>query len=183
MKTRKILTFIWGLSLLILYGCSDSKSVNEDLEHVLKISDCDSLMMDSIFLENSKFQWTKTKPNNVVEAVMHLDSMTNAFSKQQFRICRPNSFHFGLGMAIRNKWIYPAEQELDNQLYNTLKLQNADDASGLILILFNQYLTENPINIMTELDNYMGLSSDSMKLAKVEYQRIEDRLNEIKNGS
>ena len=177
---------IFGISALLIVSCNlkvEKKITDPDLLHILAISNCDSLMNDEIFQRNNEIIWTKTKPKSVVEAILHMDSMTNDYSKHLFKICDPIEFHFGFGMGIRNEWIHQGDKELNDQLFNTLKLGHRDYSSGLILGLFGEYLKEGEINLMDQLGE--GMKADSMKTARAEFQKIEDDLNRIKkkNGS
>jgi hypothetical protein len=107
----------------------------------MKISDCDSLRNDTIFQEHNRIHWSPTRPKSVVEAVVLLDSMMNDYIRHMFIICDPNDFYFGFGMDIRNEWVYNGEDEFIDQLFNKIKLSHSDSSSGLILKLYQLYLT------------------------------------------
>ena len=175
---------IAGFTILIFASCNfdDKKKITDpELLHVMAISDCDSLMADEIFQKHNEINWTETKPKSVVEAVLKLDSMTNDFNKHLFKICESGEFHFGFGMGIRNEWVHTGEEELKDQLFNRLKLGHFDYSSGLIIGLFGEYLKEGEINLMEQLGE--GMQADSMKIAREEFQKIENELNKIKKES
>lgn len=169
------------LIILLIASCKlkeEKKITDPELIHVLSINNCDSLMADEIFKKHNEIEWTDTKPKSVVEAVLKLDTMINDINKHLFRICKPIAFHFSFGMAIRNEWIYTGKEELKDQLFNKLKLGHFDYSSGLILGLFGEYVKDGEINIMEQLGEYMN--ADSMKSVRIEFQKIENELNEIK---
>lgn len=124
-------------------------------------------------------KWPEEQPKSVVEAVLSLDNMSNDYTKHLFKICPPLEFHFGFAMGIRNEWIYNGSDELNYQLTKKLKL-NPDGSSGLILLLYQQYLLIDTIDIMGQLNE--RINADSMKTVKEEFQRIESDLNKEKNS-
>ena len=102
--------------LLTAVGCSNPVKVsNPELEHVLSIRNCDSLLNDDVFKNNNEIKWPNEKPKDVVEAVLKLDSMTNEFNRHCFRICDPIEFYFGFGMGLRNEWVHEGTEELRSQ--------------------------------------------------------------------
>lgn len=169
-----------GIFLFSISCDYDTKVVDLDLIHVLKISDCDSLRNDTIFRKHHEMRWTTTKPKSVVEAVVLLDSMTNDYTRHMFKICDPIDFHLGFGMGIRNEWVYSGEDAFNEQLFERLKLSHRDFSSGLILKLYQLYLTQDTIKIMELLGE--RINTDSMKTARDEYKKIEKELNKIKHG-
>lgn len=158
----------------------DTQVVDVDLIHVLKISDCDSLRNDTIFRKHSEMRWPTTKPKSVVEAVVLLDSMTNGYTRHLFKICDPIDFHLDFGMGIRNEWVYNGEEAFKEQLFERLKLSHSDYSSGLILKLYQLYLTQDTIKIIELLGE--RINADSMKTARDEFKKIEKELNKIKHG-
>ncbi|MBL7810563.1 MAG: hypothetical protein JNN28_22255 [Saprospiraceae bacterium] len=169
------------LIILTIASCNlkeEKKITDPELIHVLSINNCDSLMADEIFKKHNQIKWPDKKPKSVVEAVLKLDKMTNAYNKHLFRICEPIEFHLGFGMMLRNEWIHTGEEELKDQLFNKLKLKHFDYSSGLILGLFGEYIKNGEIHLMEQLGDH--LNADSMKTARIEFQKIEDELNKIK---
>lgn len=173
----KIILFLF----IAFIGCkNETKKVNPELEYVLSISDCDSLLNDEIFKKNSEMKWPDQKPKTVVEAVLKLDSMTNEFNEHFFKVCDPKELYFGFAMGIRNEWVHQGTEELRTQLYDKLKVSHPDFTSGIIMYLFTEYISEGKIVIVDSLG--VGMKHDTMKNALQEYINIEDELNKLKKG-
>ena len=174
-----ILTKMFLCLFIVIIGCkNETKKISPELAHVLAISDCDSLLNDQIFKENSQMKWPDHKPKSVVEAVLKLDSMTNEFNEHCFKICDPMEFYFGFAMGIRNEWVHQGTDELRTQLYDELKVSHPDFTSGIIMYLFTEYISEGDVVIVDSLG--IGMKHDTMKNALQEYVNIEETLNKLK---
>ena len=73
---------------IILFSCSNERNpYAKDLEHVLKITNCDTLETDSVFIKHNKLSWPISKPDNMTEAMILLDSATTDFTRHYIKIC------------------------------------------------------------------------------------------------
>lgn len=85
-------------------------------------------------------------PKTMAEAFKRLDKRLTHEEKQQILDAEDMiDFHFGLGMWIRNYWIYTGEKENVESLMTDLGVKmflGADDASSTILQAYQKHLKE-----------------------------------------
>lgn len=85
-------------------------------------------------------------PKTMAEAFKRLDKRLTHEEKQQILDAKDMiDFHFGLGMWIRNYWIYTGEKENVESLMTDLGVKmflGADDASSTILQAYQKHLKE-----------------------------------------
>ncbi len=85
-------------------------------------------------------------PKTAAEAFKRLDQRLTKEEKQQIAEAEDMvEFHFGLGMWIRNYWIYTAEHENLESLLKDLGepgFLTGDDASSAILEAYQKHLKE-----------------------------------------
>ena len=163
---------------IFFIGCKNQnhKSIYEnDLDHVLKIANCDSLEQDSVFNKYNKLKWPVTKPHSISEAMLLLDSATNDFIKHEIRICDDLEFYFGLGLTIRNQWIRHGHDEMKKEMFDKLKLNHVDYSSGVILFFYKRYLTNDTTSILPFLKR--SHQTDSVKN---ELLRIDSEIRKLK---
>ena len=85
-------------------------------------------------------------PKTMAEAFKRLDKRLTHEEKLQILDAKDMiDFHFGLGMWIRNYWIYTGEKENVESLMTDLGVKmflGADDASSTILQAYQKHLKE-----------------------------------------
>jgi hypothetical protein len=100
----------------------------------------------SIFALNGQ-NYTKKelryKPVNLEEAVLQLTKILPDTTQQKVLSMTENEFitnsHFGLGMWIRNNWIYWGKKQL-SKYFESIGIFHPDDKSGIILICYYRQL-------------------------------------------
>jgi len=106
-------------------------------------------------------------PNNLQEAISQLDIIFSDSTKRQIISMSENDFlmntHFRTGLWIRNEWLYDrflgfniGDSELREELLE-MGVPSNDDMSGLILRSYYRHLTNQEINVETqikEIQNY-----------------------------
>jgi len=59
-----------------------------------------------------------------------------------------NDLYFSLGLKIRNDWVRHGTANINNQLFDRLKLSSVDYSSGLIIDIYRQLLTNKKIDLV-----------------------------------
>ena len=103
-----------------------------------------SLVQDdytSMYLYSSGFD-RKDIPATPEEAYKALDKLLSSEEKEYIKNLDEDdliSLHFGLGLWIRNNWLYPANSKLADLLYEA-GLHHPDDMSGFLILGYYHYL-------------------------------------------
>lgn len=167
----------------ILTSCDlieNEKIPKEDLDYILSFDNCDSLMNDTIFKTYSQMEWPDENPENLVEAVLMLDEMTNECTDHFLKICDGVDLHFGFGMSIRNKWVYHGSKKFNRHITRDLGISHADNVSGIILGLYTLYKSDKQINIVDDINNE-HFHPDTLRRIKSEFMKVQNELNDLKN--
>jgi hypothetical protein len=166
---------------LISFRCNRKRDHSQDpnLKHVLSINNCDSLERDSIYQKHRSFKWPVTKPHNITEAMILLDSAANDFYKHHIKICSEEDMYFELGLGVRNEWVRHGETEFRDLLFRKLKMSYIDASSGFILSYYKKHLNQDTTSILTELGP--AYKTDSMKDVRNEIVKIEADLKRLRS--
>ena len=141
MKNYQYILFIFILSIFLLLGCTENKPKDENLSYVYSITNCDSLVNDSIFKVNyNTNNLFNSKPNSIIESICLLDENLNEYAKQYILICDESELYFSLGLKIRNKWVRYGTDNFQRELYKDIQLQHIDYTSSFILKIYKYYL-------------------------------------------
>ena len=85
----------------------------------------------------------KNKVASIREAFKVLDALLTAEEKEMFRRQSADEFaneqHFGLGVWIRNTWIYNADEATYRALFGD-EILHPDSASGIFLKKYHNHL-------------------------------------------
>lgn len=83
-------------------------------------------------------------PKTKNEVFAQLDEMLSEEEKREMVKSDPISYHFSLGMWIRNNWIYKQEEEDMTRLAKAFRtgmpFLEADELSGKIIEYYQRYL-------------------------------------------
>ena len=82
-------------------------------------------------------------PTNLEECCQKLDEILSQEVKDKLKASSDNDlgkFHMGLGLWIRNNWIYPCENGKIAELLYDNGCSSADEMSGIILRNYRHYL-------------------------------------------
>ncbi len=170
---KKIIVLLFSI---ILFSCSYKRNPDaKDLEHVLKITNCDSLETDSVFLKHSKLRWPISKPENMTEAMILLDSATTDFTRHYIKVCDGVNTYFGIGLKIRNNWVRHGTDDFRNELFVKLNMGHPDYTSGLILFFYKRYLSNDKTPVLQSLGVYP--QSDSVRK---ELLRMDSEISKLK---
>ena len=92
-------------------------------------------------------------PKNLEDCFRELDRLLCENDKEKIKKNDPNSFHFGLGRNLRNRWGLWSSSRLLNYFYG-LGISHPDDMSGFILENYKKYLKGLPLNLEKQLERY-----------------------------
>ena len=85
------------------------------------------------------FELSGQKPATIEEAVLNLTKTLEDSTQQKVLLMTEEEFlansHFGLGMWIRNNWIYWGNRKL-RKYFDSMGIYHADDRSGIILTCY-----------------------------------------------
>ncbi len=141
MKNHQFISCVIILFIFVTFGCVQSSSENKQLSYVQNITNCDSLIVDSIFIANySTHELFKSKPNSIVESICLLDKNLDEYAKHYILICDESEFYFSLGLKIRNNWVRHGTDEFQKELYKDIQLHHVDYTSSFILNIYKYYL-------------------------------------------
>jgi len=112
------------------------------------------------------------KPANLEEAVQQLIKIIPDSTRQKILLMTENEFirdsHFGLGMWIRNSWIYWGKRQLSKYFYS-IGIYQADGMSGMILTSYYRQLH----NQEWEVEDQVKADQLYYKLTQEHFQRLE----------
>lgn|SRR6185369_2011966 len=100
------------------------------------------------FLLRIRSNWPTRKPNSIADGVKLLDSMADDNFKCAIIKITDNDLYFSLGLKIRNDWVRHGTANINNQLFDRLKLSSVDYSSGLIIDIYRQLLTNKKIDLV-----------------------------------
>ena len=129
----------------------------------------------SIFALNGQ-NYTKKelryKPVNLEEAVLQLTKILSDTTQQKILLMTEEEFltgsHFGLGMWIRNNWIYWGKKQL-SKYFESIGIFQADGMSGIILTCYYRQLH----NQEWEVEKQIEFDQTYYKLMQDHFQRME----------
>ena len=115
----------------------------------------------------------KYKPVNLEEAVQQLFKIIPDTTQQKVLSMTENEFitssHFGLGMYIRNNWIYWGNRKLSKH-FRSIGIFQADDMSGIILICYYRQLHDQEWKLEEQIKFYQLY----WELTKEHFQKVEN---------
>ena len=145
---------------------------------MLEITDCDKLYNNKFFRESFGIDLSNTSPNNLVEAVVLLDSLSTSTFNHRIEHCDIITFHMDLGMCIRNSWIYPNEDFENN--FNEFNITHPDHVSSLILNTYKVYIRDGKVDFLAFANEGVEELIESMPES---YKVLENELNLLKGYS
>lgn len=99
---------------------------------------------------------SKNIPKNLNDCFVHLKTLLGTAEVRKIETSSEksmNTYHFGLGMHIRNEWGLWQGSKLA-QWFNTQGIHHADDMSGIILNSFWRHLHDHPIDLDKQVKFY-----------------------------
>ncbi|MCL2671775.1 MAG: hypothetical protein FWF10_07050 [Clostridiales bacterium] len=103
---------------------------------------------DSMYLYTADFERLDI-PASLEECYAALDALLDDAFKEALRDADPNElyvYHFGLGMWIRNNWIYPSENRI-TKVFVDAGFEEADGMSSAIIRGYHYYLNGLPYEL------------------------------------
>jgi len=99
------------------------------------------------------------KPVNLEEAVLQLTKILPDTTQQKILLMTESEFvtgsHFGLGMWIRNNWIYWGKKQL-SKYFESIGIFHADDKSGIILTCYYRQLRNQEWGVEEQVKLYQS---------------------------
>lgn len=96
-------------------------------------------------------------PQDLEDCFIQIDKMLNDSLKTEFKQNSEDEFtsktHFGLGIWIRNNWNLWSDSRL-SKYFNDKEIYHPDDMSGIILTSYHRKLTNNNINLESQIHYY-----------------------------
>lgn len=146
--------FFWSIMSFLL-ACNSNSAANE--HEIPTVSICDSIQNNSNFLVDDTlkhFDPAKGIPKNLQESFVVLDSLTSPKFKRYLECVEENalaSFHFGLGMWLRNNWGLWAGSEL-NTYFQEKGIFHPDDMSSIIITSYYRYIHQEELKLDEQVD-------------------------------
>lgn len=81
-----------------------------------------------------------------------IDDSTKIDFKNKSEMEAVASFHFGLGLQLRNKWNLWSEQNQLTDYFNSIGIEHPDDMTGIIFRSFHRHLNGRPIDLDSEVE-------------------------------
>ncbi|MFH2047992.1 MAG: DUF6794 domain-containing protein [bacterium] len=104
-------------------------------------------------------------PINLEDCFVKLDSILPDSTKQEIMESKDDDmtrYHMGLGMWIRNNWIYGHTDESLSQLFFPNGIMHVDDVSSIILTSYWRYLNNKPIRLDEQTQYYIDYWKEEM---------------------
>ncbi len=93
-------------------------------------------------------------PNNLEEALIELENITNEKEKEMLLSDQGAALHFGLGRFIRNTWGLWDENSPLNKWFVSNGIHHADDMSAVIFRAYRRKKLGHPHSIEAEAKHY-----------------------------
>ena len=93
-------------------------------------------------------------PSDIQDCFQELDKMLPASLVEIIKASEKDqllSYHFGLGMWMRNNWGLWTEGSRLKQYFDSLRVHDADSASSLIMTSYWHYLNMRPIELPRQI--------------------------------
>lgn len=125
-------------------------------------------------------------PNDLTEALDHLDCFMNKEYKQKFKEIPENELigtvHFGLGKSLRNNWeLWDAQNNLCNY-FKSKDIRHPDNISSIILISFHRRLHKKDIELDAQIKVYKDLQKEALKKHQKQEQKNRELFNTFSVG-
>lgn len=122
-------------------GCSQSDNISNEKSGYESVNSEET--------ENVNTSNEEGIPTNLNEAYTFLDESLSDEDIAYIKDCTDEDLvmmHFGLGLWIRNNWVYPSSNKIAQE-FITRGINHPDEISGLIIKGYRLYLNELPCDI------------------------------------